>query len=158
MSLPQKAAKHFRAVHFGKSWVGANLKDHLKDVTFEQAVTKIEGFNTILALTYHIQYYTHAALQVLQGGELDAHDKYSFDHPEITSQAEWDAFLNTVWEEAETFASIVEQLPADKFWDVFTDPKYKDYFQNIFGIIEHTYYHAGQIALVKKMIAKPDPG
>jgi len=38
--------------------------------------------------------------------------------------------------------------------ETFVDEKYGNYLRNIEGIIEHGYYHLGQISLLKKMIVK----
>jgi hypothetical protein len=35
---------------------------------------------------------------------------------------------------------------------VFVDAKYGDYARNIEGVIEHSYYHLGQVVLVRKMV------
>lgn len=145
-------AQHFREVHFGVNWTWANLKDNLKDVTWKQATTKLDGFNTIAALVYHINYFVSAALKVLQGGPLDAHDKYSFDCPPIHSQEDWEKLLNKVWDDAENFAVLVEQLPENRLWENFVEEKYGNYYRNIHGIIEHTHYHLGQIVIIKKLL------
>ena len=79
MSLSKQIAKHLREIHFGGNWTFSNLKDTLADVTWEQATTKVYSFNTILALTYHINYFIKAVLEVLNNRPLTAKDKYSFD-------------------------------------------------------------------------------
>lgn len=94
MTLPQQIAKHLRDVHFGGNWTSSNLKDQLAAVTWQQATTKVNSFNTIATLTYHVNYFVAAALQVLEGGPLDAHDKYSFDHPPINCEADWQKMLD----------------------------------------------------------------
>ncbi len=104
-------AKHFRDVHFGGNWTSVNLRDTLKDVTWQEATYKREGFNTTAVLTFHINYFVDATLKVLEGGPLDAHDKFSFTHPPITSEADWQRMLEKVWSDAERFATLVEQLP-----------------------------------------------
>lgn len=152
MNLPAQIAKHFRDVHFGGNWTSVNLKQTLADVTWEQATKKIDSLNTIAALVYHINYYVSAVTNVLQGEPLNAHDKYSFDLPPIQNQEDWQKLLNKLWTEAENFASLVEQLPASKLGEVFSDEKYGSYYRNIHGIIEHTHYHLGQIVLIKKII------
>ena len=111
MKLAKEVARHFREVHTGGNWTASNLRSILHDVTYEQAITKVKDLNTILTLTYHIHYYVAAVLKVLQGEPLHAKDAYSFDHPEITSQAEWETFLKKVFDAAETFAEHVEKLP-----------------------------------------------
>ncbi len=154
MSLTKQIAKHFREVHFGGNWTVSNLKEHLSDVTWQQATTQVYTFNTIATLVYHVNYFVDAALKVLQGGPLDAHDKYSFSHPPIHSRADWEKMLDKVWVDAENFASLVEQLPEHKLWENFTDEKYGIYYRNIHGIIEHCHYHLGQIVLIKKILLK----
>ena len=152
MTNTEQIAKHFRDVHFSGNWTSVNLKTTLADVTWEQATTKIHSLNTIAVLVFHINYYVSAVLKVLQGGPLDAHDKYSFDLSPITSEKEWQDLLNKCWRDAELFAALVEKLPDDKLGEDFADKKYGNYFRNLHGIIEHTHYHLGQISLIKKIV------
>ena len=152
MNLPAQIAKHFRDVHFGGNWTTSNLKDNLHDVSWQQAITPVYSFNTIATLVYHMNYFVSAVLKVLEGKPLNANDKYSFDCPPIRSQEDWEKLLDKTWADAENFASLAEQLPEDKFGEIFTDEKYGNYYRNIHGIIEHTHYHLGQIVLIKKLL------
>lgn len=152
MHLTAQIAKHFRAVHFGGNWTSVNLKETLADVTWQQATTQVYDLNTIATLVYHMHYYVGAITQVLQGGPLDAHDKYSFDLPPIQSQADWEKMLDKTWTDAENFASLIEQLPDNQLGETFSEEKYGNYFRNLHGIIEHLHYHLGQIVLIKKIL------
>lgn len=152
MNLSAHLAKHLRDVHFGGNWTTSNLRDNLASVTWQQAITQVHSFNTIATLVFHINYFIEAVIHVLQGNPLDAHDKFSFDHPPINSAADWQKMLDKVWADAETFATLIAQLPEEKLWEDFSDPKYGNYYRNIQGIIEHTHYHLGQIALIKKLV------
>ncbi len=152
MNLPKQLSQHIRAVYFGGNWTFSNLKDNLADVTWEQATTKVHSFNTIAVLVFHTDYFVGAVLKVLRGGPLDAHDKYSFDLPSITSETEWQELINQTLTNAEAMAALVEQLPEASLWENMADEKYGNYYRNIHGIIEHTHYHLGQIALLKKLI------
>ena len=156
MNLAEQIAKQLRDVHFGGNWTSSNLKENLADVTWQQATTKVYSFNTIATLVYHMNYFVSAVLKVLQGGPLDAHDKYSFDHPPILSQKDWEKLLDKTWTDAETFAGLVEQLPESKLWETFSDEKYGNYYRNIHGTIEHAHYHLGQIVLIKKILLQAD--
>ena len=156
MSLTAQIAKHFRDVQFGGNWTGVNLTDSLAGVDWQQATTQVHSLNTIAALVFHINYYVSAVLKVLQGGPLDAHDKYSFDLPPVLSQEDWEKLLDKLWADAENFASLVEQLPESKLWEDFSDKKYGNYYRNLHGVIEHTHYHLGQIVLIKKILLQTD--
>ena len=152
MNTPAQIAKHFRDVHFGGNWTTSNLKDNLADVTWEQAATQINSFNTIATLVYHTNYYVDAVMKVLQGEPLNAKDVYSFDHPPIVCKEDWEKLLAKTFTDAENFALLVEQLPESKLAETFTDEKYGTYYRNLHGIIEHLHYHLGQIVLIKKMV------
>jgi len=152
MNLTEQLAKHFKEVHFGGNWTSVNLKQTLEGVTWEQATTKVHSFNTIVALVYHINYYVSAVVNVLQGNSLNASDKYSFDHPPVLSQEDWEKLLDKTWTDAENFASLVEKLPESKLAEIFADEKYGNYYRNILGVIEHTHYHLGQIVIIKKLL------
>ena len=156
MNLTTQIAKHFKEVHFGVNWSWSNIKEHLADVSWQQATTKVYTFNTIAALVYHMNYFVCAATKVLQGGPLEAKDIYSFDHPLIESQEDWERMVNKTWSDAETFASLVEQMPEQQLWEDFSDNKYGNYYRNIHGVIEHCHYHLGQIVLIKKIIQQND--
>ena len=152
MNLQAQIAKQFRDVHFGGNWTSSNLREHLADVTWQQATTQVYSFNSIATLVYHMNYYVSAVLKVLQGVPLDASDKYSFDLSPILCEQDWEKLLDKTWADAEGFASMVEQLPEQKLGDTFSDEKYGNYYRNIHGVIEHIHYHLGQIVLIKKIL------
>jgi hypothetical protein len=152
MTATAHIAKHFKEVYFGGNWTVSNLKDTVKDVSWQEALTKVHSFNTIATLVFHIQYFVGLASKVLEGGPLVGKDELSFAHPPISSQKDWDEFLEKVFKDAERFTSLIEKLPDEKLWENFTDPKYGIYYRNLHGIIEHTHYHLGQIALIKKLV------
>jgi uncharacterized damage-inducible protein DinB len=156
MNTTQQLAKHCRDVHFGGNWTFVNLKDTLADITWQEATTQYQDSNTIATLLFHINYYINPVARVLQGEPLNASDKFSFDCPTITSQEEWEHLIQKALDEAEQFANEIEKLEESKLFEVFSDDKYGNYFRNLLGIIEHTHYHLGQIALIKKMIRHKD--
>ena len=152
MAITKLIARHLREIYFGDNWTCSNLKDNLKDVTWDQAVTRVHAFNTIATLIYHTNYYTEAIIKVLDGGPLIADDEFSFNHPYITNQEEWELLLEKVWRDADTLASKVEQLPDEILTQDFADNKKYTYYRYLNGNIEHLHYHLGQIALIKRMV------
>ena len=153
MKLTAQIANHIREVHFGDNWTSSNLKEHLADVTWQQATSAVYSCNTIAALVYHMNYYVAAALLVLEGKPLNASDKFNFDLPPIHSREDWEALLNKTWTDAEAFAGLVEQLPEERLWEDFYEKKQGIYYRNIHGIIEHIHYHLGQIVILKKILS-----
>ncbi|HTA28371.1 MAG TPA: DinB family protein [Bacteroidia bacterium] len=152
MSLTEQIAKNLRAVYFGGNWTGVNVKATLKDVTWQQATAKVYSFNTIVTLVYHTNYYIDVVTKVLHGEPINSKDEYSFIHPPVSSQEEWEKLLDKTDTDAESFAKLIEQLPESKLWETFADEKYGSLYHNLTGIIEHMHYHLGQMVLVKKMV------
>lgn len=150
--LTHQLAKHIREIYFGKNWTWSYIKEHLVDVTCNEANTKIGNTNTILILVYHIHYYIASLTSVLNGGPLTGKDIYSFEPPTITTDEEWHSFLNAIYAEAEAFANLVEQMDENLMWEIYTEEKYGNYYRNIAGFVEHSHYHLGQIVLLKKLI------
>lgn len=156
MEIKQQIAKHLRQVHHGGNWTASSLKENLKGVSWQQATTKVGSLNTIAALVYHMNYFVDAVLKVMQGRQLDAHDKFSFDLPLIQTQEDWENLLAKSWDDAERLASLIEQMPESKLWEDFADAKYGNYYRNLYGIVEHCHYHLGQVVVVKKLLAEAD--
>lgn len=151
MSLASQIAKQFREVVLNGTWVATNFRAQLTNINWEQATTKVDTLNTIATLTFHIDYYIAGLIQVFQGGSLDIKDKYSFDAPPITSQKDWEDRLQKLWNNAETFAYLIENLNDEELMEAFVEEKYGNNYINIQAMIEHCYYHLGQIVLIKKL-------
>lgn len=156
MELPYQIAKNLRDIHFGGNWTASNLRDMLAGITWEQATTSVRGFHTIAALVYHMNYFVSVTLRVMQGGPLDASDKFSFDHPPMASPQDWESLLEKTWRDAEDLAVTIEQMPESQLGEHFVDEKWGNYYRCLHGPIEHCHYHLGQIALIKSMLAAGD--
>lgn len=153
MSSASQLAKRFREVMLDGLWIAnTNFKDLLSDVSVEQATAKVGNLNTIAMLTFHIDYYIAGLINVFEGGDLEIRDQFSFDLPSVESQQEWEGLLHKLWSDSEKFAVLLEQMPDSKMNEVFVNEKYGTYLRNIDGMIEHAYYHLGQISLIKKLL------
>lgn len=155
MKNTDQIAGRFREVVLNGTWIAnTNYKQQLSDLSWEVAVKNIDSINTIAILAQHVHYYINGINNVFRGGTLDIKDKYSFDFVPIQSQSQWEEFLTGFWKDAEEFATMVEQMPQEKMDEPFIDEKYGTYRRNIDGMIEHCYYHLGQIVLLKKIMSR----
>lgn len=146
-------ANRFREVILNGVWIAnTNFKNELKTVDWKLATTKYQNLNTIALLAQHIHYYVNGIKQVFLGGNLEIKDRFSFDFPEIESQAQWEGFLDKFWKDAEEFADLIEKISEEKLLENFVDEKYGSYLRNIDAMIEHSYYHLGQIVQIKKLL------
>lgn len=148
-------ASRFREIMLNGKWIAnTNYQDQLQKVDWQQATTKIDNLNSIAALSFHVNYYIEGVLQVFKGGDLRIRDKFSFDAPPIESASDWQERLRQLLEHSELFAQHIEAMSDDQLESNFVDEKYGSYRRNIEGIIEHAYYHLGQISLLRKLTMK----
>ncbi len=146
-------ANRLREVLLNGHWIAnTNYKEQIIDLNWQQATQRIADLNTIAALTYHINYYLDGLLNAFENGKLEISDRYSFELPPITSEKGWNELVAKFLANAERFANKVERMEDDTFDRIFIDEKYGTYLRNIEGVIEHSYYHLGQITLIKKLI------
>ena len=108
----------------------------------------------MLFRSYHVYYYIDAQLRVLEGGALDSHDALSWETPEFTDEVSWKTFLGRSWEQVEMLATLIEALPDERLWEPFAGGKYGNYYRNLSGVIEHCFYHLGQIVLIRKAMGE----
>ena len=155
MNTQSKLANRFREVILNGTWIAnTNFKNELNNLDWKIATTQFEDLNTIAVLAQHIHYYIKGVKNVFLGGNLEISDRYSFDFSKINSQEEWENILVTFWSDSEEFAELIEKMTEEKLHENFVDEKYGTYLRNIDGMIEHSYYHLGQIVLIKKILKK----
>jgi uncharacterized damage-inducible protein DinB len=159
VSRSEALAKRLDEVLCTGGWIAnTNYRRQLTGLTWQQATQPIGSLNTIAALTFHINYYLAGLLSVLKGGKLEIRDKYSFEAPPVESAADWERLRDTFFRNAERFVEAVAQLPEDQLDAPFVDAQYGTYQRNLEGVIEHSYYHLGQISLLAKMITASEAG
>lgn len=153
MNQAKLLTDRIKEVFLNGTWIAnTNFKDQLSDLTIDQATSKVNSLNTIAALTFHVNYYIAGILNLLESGSLEIKDKFSFDMPSVKTDGDWEKLRNTLLKNAEKFAQLIELMPDEKLNDIFVDEKYGTYRRNIEGLIEHSYYHLGQIVFIKKII------
>ena len=104
--ITSQIALHLQQVYFGGNWTTSNFKDQLVDVSWQEANFALKEGNSIVTLLFHCNYYIAGLIPVLQGGTLEIKDKFSFDSPKITCEADWEQLKNKSWDEVQLFPLI----------------------------------------------------
>lgn len=153
MDLAKQLGKHFRDIVFdGDFAIGTSFKKQLEDIDWQEATAKVGDHNSIAALIFHLHYYIGGISKVLKGGALEISDKYSFDMTPVVSAEGWTNLTGKFFSDSDQFASLIAQMPDEALERPFVDGKYGNYFKNIAAMIQHSYYHLGQIVLIKKLL------
>jgi hypothetical protein len=153
MKLSQSLSSRLTELFINGHWItNTNYKELLLSTDIATAVQKLHNLNSIAELTYHINYYLAGLNNVFSGGDLEISDKYSFDMKPIASEEAWQMMVSNLVANAEIFIKHVAAMSEEQLHGPFIVDKYGTYLRNIEGVIEHAYYHLGQMVLIKKMI------
>lgn len=146
-------AGRFSEVISTGTWIAnTNFKRELEQVTWELAHKKVDDLNTIADLAQHIHYYIAGINEVFQGKELRIRDVTSFSFQALLNESAWQEFLNKFLADAAYFATAVSNLSDEELNAVFVHANYGTFERNIDAMIEHAYYHLGQIVLIRKLL------
>ena len=153
MNTAPQIANRFKEVILDGKWIAStNWKTVIESLTWEQATQKIGDLNTIALLTFHINYYISGLLEVFNGGDLTIRDKFSFDASPIEKAEDWEKLKNELYSNSEQFAAHVAAMTDEQLNAPFIMEEYGNFRRNIEGVIEHCYYHFGQIVVLKKLL------
>src|SRR5690606_34862018 len=104
MERNKELANRLHEVLLNGRWIAnTNYKLHIENITWKQATQKIGTLNTIVALTFHINYYLAGILNVFKGGDLLIQDQYSFDMQPIESESDWKKLMDEFLVNSEAF-------------------------------------------------------
>jgi len=139
-----------------KSWSGAPSPfGVLRTVPVEMAVRKIRGLkHSIWALALHIAYWEYAVRRMLErrpkGGFPRSPSNWPAT-PEVATDEAWKADRHLVKQEREALLAAIRALDAKRLSEPVSARSSYSTADVLSGIIEHSAYHSGQIALLKRV-------
>ncbi len=152
MTKSKDLANRLEEVLLNGNWIAkTNIHEQLNKTDWKQAIAKIGNHNSIAELTFHINYYVGGILNVLKGGDLEIRDQYSFEMEDIRSETDWQQLVQSFIENSNSIVKIIPNIPEHQWNEPFVKEEYGSYARNIEGLIEHSYYHFGQISLLLKL-------
>jgi uncharacterized damage-inducible protein DinB len=145
MTLKEITTDHLRRVFFGSSAHGPSLHELIDDLTDAQAHAKpIDGAHSIAELLAHLTSWIDAIARRFEGEIFKTADVDNFP----------DVKMLTIDALRARFVSAHDRLLADaaRMEDFLQPVAGRDYnvLQALNFVVDHSLYHAGQIALLKK--------
>ena len=153
-----RIADQLRRAFDGEAWHGPSLSEVLAGVNAKQAQARpLANAHSIWELVLHLQTWTQAGIDALKGVPMPASAPPEVDFPpppDVSGQKSpadklWTNDVQALFRTGQLLREAVESLDDRKLDEIVPGRKYKFYFL-FHGIVQHTLYHAGQIALLKK--------
>ncbi|MFL6298991.1 MAG: DinB family protein [Terriglobales bacterium] len=140
----------------GDPWHGPAVRDVLDGVSAEQAAAKpIPDAHSIWELALHIAAWVEHSRHAIDGRPLPLQLDTPEDWPRIsgTDGEAWKQTQANVFNSAKQMVRAIEKFPPERITDTVPGRSY-DFRQLFHGIVDHCIYHAGQIAVLKKIKVK----
>jgi uncharacterized damage-inducible protein DinB len=152
---PALLANHIKRTVTGPMWHGSALAEVLNGVSSGVAAARpIPAAHTIWEIVLHVTAWTDIARARLRGERMsDPTASEDWPPAPAASEADWQAALDRLQASHRELAHDVRHLEASRIGEKIPGLEYT--VSNLLhGIVEHGTYHGGQIALLKKMLAR----
>ena len=153
MKETERIANQLERAYAGKAWHGPSLRAVLRGISAEQAAQRpIPGVHTIWELVLHVAAWDGVACERILGGtrtSLPAEE--NFPTVSDSSAAAWKKALKGLEERHRELAVAMRKFPEAKL-DRKLGGGDHSFYVTMHGAIQHDLYHAGQIAVLKKLV------
>ncbi len=154
MTEATRIADQLRRAFGGEAWHGDSVFEILDGVTAAQAAAHpIKNAHSIWELVLHIAAWDGAVLRRMGGVAVELSDAENFPQVTDASETAWRTALARVRRVHEELVAAVATLPESRLYEMVPGKEGAHYtfYYMLHGVAQHELYHAGQIALLKKM-------
>ncbi len=157
MPINEKLADELYRSVFGDAWHGASLKIILDEVTFKQAFNRpTKSTHSIVELTLHIDAWTQEVLSRLNGNVHNEPLNGDWQDPKEISEKYWAELKQQLYNNTNKLIAALKNISTEKLSKIVGTERNAaagtgyTHEVMIFGLLQHTAYHSGQISLLKK--------
>lgn len=147
-----RIADQLRRAFDGEAWHGPALRELLSELNAAKASAHpVAGVHSVWELVLHITVWTRAAEAATGGQPMPKIVGTPEDWPSMTnpSQEAWNAAVKQLFEAKNQLSAAIEHFVDERLKEIVPGRNY-DFYHLFHGITQHTLYHAGQIAILKK--------
>lgn len=156
--IPVKAthtlAENILTAFEGGNWTEVSVANTLSNISVAQATQKTAGSpNTIASLVNHLWYWNTIILLRMKGENPVIPDVNGFDVGELKSEEAWRSLVDKAYKSFVELSQAIRNFPPEKLPDPTSNGQ-STISRNLYGIVEHAYYHLGQIVILKHLVQK----
>lgn len=154
MSETARLADQMRRAFDGDAWHGDSVLELLDGVDAKVAAAHpIKNAHSIWELVLHIAAWDGAIIKRIGGAAVELQDEKNFPPVKNTSEAAWRKEIADAKHTHTELVKAVAAFPDSRLQERVPGKteSYHDFFYTFSGIVQHELYHAGQIALLKKV-------
>ena len=151
MNECERIADQLRRAFEGSAWHGPAMLELLEGVDAAVASAKpMKHVHSIWELLLHVEVWDRAAMVRLGGEKCQPKGVDNFPLVKRSTESAWRAAIASANRTHHQLVKMVEGLPESRLRDRVPGKRY-EFYHMLHGIAQHELYHAGQIAILKKV-------
>jgi len=154
MSETARIADQLRRAFEGEAWHGPSILPLIHDLDARSAMRRpVENAHSIWEIVAHVEVWDNVVLRRMKGQVVQPTPKEDFPPVEDSSEKAWKQMVHKLVQTHHELVTAVAAFPEARLNEKVPgkEPDYQTVYFNLHGVIQHEIYHAGQIALLKKM-------
>jgi len=140
----------------GQPWYGEPIYDILSRITFESAYERQGHAHTIIEIVMHMVSWTEEVIDRLNEKPASLPVSGNWPHPGEPDEQKWKMWIDDLKLVNVNLLQTIRDFPQDKWDEPTIDEREGEpvttYQDLIHGFIQHQVYHAGQIAVLLRVI------
>lgn len=157
MKTGEKLIQELEKVLSGQPWYGPSVYEILGRITFDSAYEKpSHAAHNVAEILLHMLSWTEEIMDRLNG--MTAGTPSSGDWPPVGAPDEkkWQMWIDDLKLVNVNLVKVIRDLPEDQWAELIDDKRGDEpvttHEELVYGFIQHQIYHAGQIAILVKIV------
>ena len=156
-----RIVEQLQRAYNGDAWYGPSVRAALAGVDARQAIARPEpAAHTISEIVLHMTAWTREVTRRVQGGVAQEPEQGDWPAGAAADQSGWTAILARLDVANEELVTAIGALDDAQLQDRIGDVRDRalgsgvSRYVTLHGLVQHHVYHAGQISLLKKALAR----
>ena len=138
----------------GEAWHGPSVMEILQGITAPQAAARpLNGAHSIWEIVLHIAAWERAGHRRLKGDRAQLAAAEDWPPVSETDEQAWELTKEQLQKSHDEFQAAVSVLDDSRLNEPVIEGMSSVYVM-LHGIVQHTLYHAGQVAILKKALSE----
>jgi uncharacterized damage-inducible protein DinB len=154
MSEVERIANQLQRAFEGEAWHGPSVLEIVEGITSQQATARVfDGAHSIWELVLHIAAWEQAILRRLHGDRAQLPTEEDWPAVVITTDEAWEQTKQLLKQGHDDLRAAIAGLDDSRLDQPIIEGMPTVYV-TLHGIVQHDLYHAGQIAILKKVTSE----
>jgi uncharacterized damage-inducible protein DinB len=146
----QRILEHYDRTMHGDAWHSHPVWQVLDGISVERAASRpLANAHSIWEVVGHMAFWEDVAARRLGGLRAGLEEDRNFPAAPQASEAHWQKTLDQFRASNQAFRQALQKLNPARLNELSAAGK-RSFYEEAHGLIEHSVYHAGQIALLAK--------